>query len=80
MEESVRLTFRIKFIKIVVLLNIFIFSLAGAVLAFLIVPSEIPYKLPLVLILSIVTGVSGFISRREYLNTKKWLELHGTSK
>ncbi|MDO8842401.1 hypothetical protein [Methanocalculus sp.] len=79
MEDSVQQTFRIKFIKIVILLNIFIFTLAGAVLIFLIVPSGVSFKIPAVLVLSIIAVASGLISRREYISTKQWLDLHGKS-
>jgi|GEM_PF-3502676 len=76
MEESAKQIFRIKYITVVILLNIFLFATAAAVAIFFIVPAESGFKTPVVAILIIIALVSGFVTRKQYIATKEWLEIH----
>jgi len=77
MEESAKQIFKIKYITVVILLNIFLFATAAAVALFFIVPAESAFKTPVLAILIIIAVLSGFVTRKQYITTKEWLEIHG---
>ncbi|MCQ1538344.1 hypothetical protein FTO68_04980 [Methanocalculus taiwanensis] len=76
MEESAKQVFKIKYITVVILLNIFLFAAAAAVAIFFIVPAEAGYKNPVLVILALITILSGLLTRKHYIATKEWLEIH----
>ncbi len=76
MEESAKQVFRIKYITVVILLNIFIFAAAATVALFFIVPAESGFKTPVLIVLAIIAVLSGLFTKRQYTATKKWLDIH----
>ncbi len=80
MEESAKQVFKIKYITVVILLNIFLFAAAAAVTIFFIVPAEAGYKNPVLIVLVIITVLSGLFTKKHYTATKEWLEIHAKPK
>lgn len=80
MEESDKEIFRIKYIAVVILLNIFLFATAAAVALFFIVPAEAGFKIPVLAILVIIAAISGLVTRKQYIATKEWLDIHAKPK
>ncbi len=76
MEESAKQVFKIKYITVVILLNIFLFAAAAAVAIFFIVPAEAGYKNPVLIVLVIIAVLSGLFTKKHYTATKEWLEIH----
>lgn len=76
MEESAKQIFKIKYITVVILLNIFIFAAAAAVAIFFIIPAEAGYKNPVLVVLAIIAVISGLFTKKYYTATKEWLEIH----
>lgn len=79
MDESARKIFKFKYIKLVMMLNVLIFSIAAAILIFFIVPPEYTLRIPVVAALAIIAAITGVVTRKNYIETKKWLEIHGKS-
>ncbi|MCP1714358.1 membrane protein YdbS with pleckstrin-like domain [Methanocalculus alkaliphilus] len=79
MDESARQIFKFKYIKLVMMLNVLIFSVAAAILIFFIVPPEYALRMPVVAALAVIAVVTGVVTRKSYIETKKWLDIHGKS-
>ncbi len=76
MEESAKQVFKIKYITVVILLNIFLFAAAAAVAIFFIIPADAGFKNPVIAILIIIAVLSGLVTRKQYIGTKEWLEIN----
>ncbi|WP_211530667.1 hypothetical protein [Methanocalculus chunghsingensis] len=61
------------------MLNVLIFSIAAAVVIFFLIPPEYMLRIPVVAALVIIAVVTGVLTRKNYIETKKWLDIHGKS-
>jgi small-conductance mechanosensitive channel len=76
MDDLTKQRFKWKFYKLTVLLNVIVLLAALAViLAFLAPP---PFRLALPAALIVLALVTGLHFRKKYLETKEWLDEHGT--
>jgi len=79
MDESARELFKIEYVKLVMMLNVLIFSVAAAILIFFMVSPEYTLRIPVVAALAITAVITGVMTRKKYIETKKWLDIHGKS-
>jgi flagellar basal body-associated protein FliL len=74
MEEAERRTFKTKFIRLTILLNLIVLLFAGGVIAFFMLPADINMVIAGVLIVAGALLLVYFF--RSYKATKIWLEKH----
>ncbi len=78
MDEAVKERFKWKFFGLVALLNLIVLLLAGAVIAYLLVPPLFGAWIAILLIVISVLLIIPFI--RMYRRTQVWLDEHGGEK
>lgn len=78
MDEAVKERFKWKFFGLAALLNLILLLLAGAVIAYLLVPPIFGTAIAILLIAIAVVFIIAFI--RMYRKTQVWLDEHGGEK
>lgn len=80
MDEREQMIFKGKYTLLVVLLNVIIFSAAVAIAVWLIVGDEHWFRVPVVVLATVIFAGSVLLFIPRYKATKSWLQVHGSTK